>query len=330
VSRCPIFFREGATIVEDKLTGGFVFLLAMGIIVLSTMGLIVVIKFLLNGLSVRVVQAVTRCNGYVGILLGGALTVFAQSSQIVISTLVPFAGVGALPLETVYPMVVGSNVGTALQTVLTSLGAFGEAPLQVALAHLFFNVTGLILWYPLPHLRSVPLWAASRMGQCARDWRLFPIVSIVLYYLVVPAAVFGLSELYLTDNGFAMAFVIAVAVVGGASVIWTVYWCWFKGGHDKYIGCISKLSRKRAGSLTFSEHTGSDEITVNQSAGLSSLKGSITSFKGSSTSFKGSSAPERQDEAVDIDLSERYVDSIVLYSEHAREKSLPAYSQIDI
>jgi solute carrier family 34 (sodium-dependent phosphate cotransporter) len=330
VSRCPLFFREDATIVEDKLAGGLVFLLAMGVIVLSSMGLIVVIKFLLNGLSVRVVQAVTRCNGYVGILLGGALTVFAQSSQIVVSTLVPFAGVGALPLETVYPMVVGSNVGTALQTVLTSLGAFGEAPLQVALAHLFFNVTGLILWYPLPHLRSVPLWLAGRMGQCAREWRLFPIVFIVLYYLVVPAAMFGLSELYLTDNGFAMAVVIVVAVVGGASVIWTMYWCWFKGGHGKYIDCISKLSRKRAGSLTFPEESGSEEMTVNQSVALSSLKGSITSFKGPNTSFKISSASERQDGSMDIDFSERYVDTIVPYSEHTRNKSLPAYSQIDI
>jgi solute carrier family 34 (sodium-dependent phosphate cotransporter) len=221
---------------------------------MSTMGLIVIIKFLLNGLSVRVVHAVTRCNGYVGIVFGGALTVLAQSSQVVVCTLVPFAGVGALPLETIYPIVVGSNVGTALQTVMTSLSAFGAAPLQVALAHLFFNITGFVLWYPLPHLRAVPLWLAGILGHQARVWRLFPIVCIVVLYLVVPFAVFGLSELFLVDNGMAKAFVILVGVAGVSGLAWTVYWCKYRNGHEN-LTFVSKLCRRRSETVGTAETT---------------------------------------------------------------------------
>jgi solute carrier family 34 (sodium-dependent phosphate cotransporter) len=238
------------------------------------MGLIVIIKFLLDGLSVRVVHAVTRCNGYVGIVFGGALTVLAQSSQVVVCTLVPFAGVGALPLEAVYPIVVGSNVGTALQTVMTSLSAFGAAPLQVALAHLLFNITGFALWYPLPHLRAVPLWLAGILGHQARVWKLFPIVCIVVLYVVVPFAVFGLSELYLVDNGLAKAFVILFGAAGVSGLAWTVYWCHYRNGREKYLNCVSKLCRRRSDTVDTAENTAeSNGVSVAEKSSRKLAKG---------------------------------------------------------
>lgn len=266
-----MFFREDATIEEDKLSGGITFIIAIIILVASTMGMIALIKFLLHGLSVRVVHAVTRCNGYFGILLGGAATVFVQSSQAVVSIMVPFAGVGALPLETIYPIVVGSNVGTALQTVMTSMSAFGPEPLQVALAHLFFNVTGMLLWYPIPHLRAVPLWAARRLGQGAKTWRLFPILSILGLYIVIPLLTFGLLELYQSGGTGARVFVILVFVGGGLALGAILYWCKYRGGDEKYLAFVGRLSSRRRGGrggqsvATDPSYNGGDDWDVRKS-----------------------------------------------------------------
>lgn len=229
---------------QDKVSGSIAFFLGLIVLSLSTMGMIKVIQFLLRGLSVRIVQSVTRCNGYFGILFGGAVTVLVQSSQVVTSVLVPFGGVGALPLESIYPIVIGANIGTALQTVLTAMNTLGTAPLQVALAHLFFNVTGFLLWYPLPHLRVVPLYASRRLGHGATIWRLFPLATIVLMYLLMPMFFFGLSELYLTGSNTAQAFSILLAVATGLGLAWLLYWCKYKGGDQKYVDFVTKLGMK--------------------------------------------------------------------------------------
>jgi solute carrier family 34 (sodium-dependent phosphate cotransporter) len=240
----PLLFREDATIHEDRVVGAVVYLLSLALVILSTMGLAIIIKYLLDGLSVRVVHAVTRCNGYFGIFVGGAVTVFVQSSQVVISTIVPFAGVGALPLETVYPMVVGSNIGTAIQTVMTSMSAFGVNPLRVALAHLFFNVTGGLLWYPLPHLRAVILWLARRMGESAKLTRLFPAISIVGIYLVLPLFVFGMTKLYLTNNVGAQVAVVVIGASCASLLLYLLYWCRYQGGYQTYVDHVSSKQSK--------------------------------------------------------------------------------------
>lgn len=265
VFSCPLFFRENATIEEDKVSGGLTFILALVVVIVSTMGMIVTIKLLLHGLSVRVVHAVTRCNGYFGILFGGALTVFVQSSQAVVSTLVPVAGVGALPLETIYPIVVGSNVGTALQTVMVSFSAFGTAPLQVALAHLFFNITGMMLWYPIPHLRVIPMWAARKLGQGAKIWRLFPLISIVIMYVAIPLLVWGLSNLFLTGHKAAQVFVIVFGILGVLCLGYLVYWFSWNGGVEKCVKFFSKVK-----SISGSEFT-------DESSGALSLSGDVES-----------------------------------------------------
>ena len=50
--------------------------------------------------------------GYLAILMGGAMTILVQSSSIFTSALSPLAGIGVISLERVYPLTLGSNIGT--------------------------------------------------------------------------------------------------------------------------------------------------------------------------------------------------------------------------
>jgi sodium-dependent phosphate cotransporter len=51
-------------------------------------------------------------------------------------------------------MVLGSNIGTTVTGILAALGAANlRFSLQIALCHTLFNISGIIIWYPIPYLR---------------------------------------------------------------------------------------------------------------------------------------------------------------------------------
>ena len=51
--------------------------------------------------------------------------------------------------EQMYPMTLGANIGTTVTGLISARVSDNIDALQVALAHLMFNVTGIIIWYPL-------------------------------------------------------------------------------------------------------------------------------------------------------------------------------------
>merc|ERR1712054_562623 len=90
--------------------------------------------------------------GYLAMVLGAIMTILVQSSSVFTSTLTPLAGAGLVSLERAYPLTLGSNLGTTTTSILASFAAGGDkvqSALQIALVHLLFNLTGIILIYPL-------------------------------------------------------------------------------------------------------------------------------------------------------------------------------------
>ncbi len=61
--------------------------------------------------------------GYIAIVMGAVLTFIVQSSSVFTSTLTPLVGVGLITIERVYPLTLGSNVGTTTTAFLASLAA---------------------------------------------------------------------------------------------------------------------------------------------------------------------------------------------------------------
>ena len=50
--------------------------------------------------------------GYFAIVIGCVMTILVQSSSIFTSALTPLAGIGVISLERIYPLTLGSNIGT--------------------------------------------------------------------------------------------------------------------------------------------------------------------------------------------------------------------------
>jgi solute carrier family 34 (sodium-dependent phosphate cotransporter) len=119
-----------------------------------------------------------------------------QSSSVFTSTLNPLVGLGLIEIDRVFPLVLGSNIGTTVTGILASFSVSSQSfpvALQIALCHTLFNVTGIVIWYPIPFVRKIPLLLAKRLGNASAKYRWFAIVYLVNFYFLVPIVVFALS-----------------------------------------------------------------------------------------------------------------------------------------
>ena len=64
--------------------------------------------------------------------------------------------------------------------------------IQIALVHLCFNITGIILFYPVPFMRW-PIPLAQKLGDITSRYRWFSIAYLSLMFFIFPTIVFGLS-----------------------------------------------------------------------------------------------------------------------------------------
>jgi sodium-dependent phosphate cotransporter len=128
-------------------------------------------------------------------VLGAVITFLVQSSSVFTSTLTPLVGIGVISIERVYPLTLGSNIGTTTTSLIAALAAPPEKlhdTLQISLVHLFFNVTGILLFYPIPFMRF-PIPMAKFLGNETAKYRWFAILYLVGMFFLFPVIVLGLS-----------------------------------------------------------------------------------------------------------------------------------------
>ncbi|XP_041371866.1 sodium-dependent phosphate transport protein 2A-like [Gigantopelta aegis] len=191
--------------VSDTVAG---ILLLVFSIALLTGCLIVLVRLLHSMLQSRITRTLKRTinarlpgpfaclTGYLVILVGAGLTMLVQSSSVFTSTLTPLVGVGCLKLRRMYPLTLGSNIGTTATGILAALAAPAstiDVALQIALCHLFFNIFGIMLFYPIPCLRRIPIRAAICLGKTTAKYRWFAVVYLLCMFFIIPGAFFALS-----------------------------------------------------------------------------------------------------------------------------------------
>ena len=151
-------------------------------------------RVVVAGPAERSLNAVLGRSGVLGILVCMILTVAVQSSSISTSLLIPMIAAGVLRLENAYPVTLGANVGTTITALLAALAIPQIAGLQIALVHLLFNVAGILLFYPIPYLRRLPLRAARAVADQAVRRRTMVFVYVILVFVVVPLSVVAVTR----------------------------------------------------------------------------------------------------------------------------------------
>ncbi len=117
------------------------------------------------------------------ILLGMVITAIVQSSSITTSLVVPLIAGGLFSLPAVFPFLLGANVGTTVTALLASLVTQNPAAITVALAHFYFNVTGIVIFYPL---KAIPIAISRWLGWLAYKNKFYPIAYILFVFFIIP------------------------------------------------------------------------------------------------------------------------------------------------
>jgi sodium-dependent phosphate cotransporter len=164
--------------------------------------LMAIIRVMRSAMRTRVERLVSRAfenSAIIGMIVGVVATVMVQSSSITTSLLVPLAGAGVLTLAQAFPITLGANVGTTVTALLAALAATDQnaaAGLTIALVHLLFNLSGIVLIYPAERIRNLPLSAARKLADVAVRSRTLAILYVVLLFYGIPAAIAVLGRAF--------------------------------------------------------------------------------------------------------------------------------------
>lgn len=174
-------------------------LVGLALLFVALRYLVVLLKGFVLGRTEGVLDKYVFGSPLKAMFFGLVLTFLVQSSSVTTSLVVPLIGAGILTVRRVFPYMLGANVGTTATAVLAALVAVagGEpaavAGLTIAFCHTLFNVFGILIIYPVPFIREVPIRMAEWVGELAFKNRLYAIAYLLgLFYLLPLALEFAL------------------------------------------------------------------------------------------------------------------------------------------
>ena len=195
---CPFLFNNPS--MSDAAIGGILLVLALIMLTGCLLLIVKLLRSMLEGSMANVMKkhinadipVIPWITGYIAIIVGAIMTFIVQSSSVFSSTLTPMVGVGLITVERVYPLLLGSNIGTTTTAFLAALTEGKKEALQIALCHLFFNLTGIILYYPIPFMRW-PIAICKILGKTTARYRWFALFYLFLMFFFLPGIIMALS-----------------------------------------------------------------------------------------------------------------------------------------
>jgi sodium-dependent phosphate cotransporter len=124
-------------------------------------------------------------------VVGILLTVMVQSSSITTSLMVPMAGAGILTLRQIFPYTLGANIGTTVTAILAALVTGSVEAVTIAFAHLMFNISGIVIWWPL---KFVPVKMAEKFAVYATKRKVIPIAYVLVLFFILPLTIIYFSS----------------------------------------------------------------------------------------------------------------------------------------
>lgn len=139
-----------------------------------------------GGIERSVNRILDKGAGAGAMAVGMVVTVLVQSSSITTSILIPMLAAGIITIQNAYPVTLGANVGTTITAILASLAAVSPLGLTVALVHTLFNLFGILLFYPIPAMRQIPLRLAQGLATLAQRNKSWVLAYVGGTFVVLP------------------------------------------------------------------------------------------------------------------------------------------------
>lgn len=173
-------------ISNETVTGVSMIVLGIAIIFITLTYITRNMRILIASRIETSMNAALARSGLVGMGVGVIVTIAVQSSSITTSILVPLVAAGILAVRNAYPITLGANIGTTITAFLAALATGTLAGMEIALVHLLFNVFAILIIYPFPRIRYIPVDLAGRLAKLAMNRKTLAIGYVVVAFIVVP------------------------------------------------------------------------------------------------------------------------------------------------
>ncbi|KAG7389291.1 hypothetical protein PHYPSEUDO_010626 [Phytophthora pseudosyringae] len=235
---------EGSS-MSDGSIGAVTVVIGFCILVCSLLTLVKMLAKVFMGPTKRLISKLLNYNGYINIFVGTMITFCVHSSTVVTSTLTPLAGLGVITLEQVYPLVIGANLGTTGTALLAALVTGKSDSVAIALVHFWFNVFGILLFYPIPITRKPILDWARSLAFSSAAWPLTAVLFLVVLFLAAPGVLLGLVYMCTADSTAVevIGYILAAIVVAALGV--GIFWYSKKGGRSMWHAFLEKKRSER-------------------------------------------------------------------------------------
>ncbi len=141
-------------------------------------------------------------NPLLGIAAGAAVTAVMQSSSVTTGIVLALAAANLVDLRGAIPLILGCDIGTCVTALVASLGTNLSAR-RAAVAHLTFNVTGVVIFLPFLFLFEdlARHTSGELMRQIANANTLFKIITTLLFLPFIGSFVKVLTRLIKGEEG---------------------------------------------------------------------------------------------------------------------------------
>jgi sodium-dependent phosphate cotransporter len=175
-------------VVTDNadVAGALTLILGIGLIFLTLTFITKNMKVLVAARIERSLNAALARSSLIGILVGMVVTFSVQSSSITTSILIPLVASGILLVRNAYPITLGANIGTTVTALLAALGAGAVDGLTIAITHTLFNVAGILLIFPWPKVRYLPVSGAEWLADLALKRKSAALGYVAVVFLIIP------------------------------------------------------------------------------------------------------------------------------------------------
>ena len=182
-------FTNISSAISENIAYYLLIVFGIGIIFLAITVIGKLLKKLMVGRAKVIMPNAIGKGPVTGIFSGAVITVLVQSSSTTTSLMVPLAGTGVFRLKQIYPFTLGANIGTTITALLAATAISGETAvfaLQIALVHLIYNTSAVLLIYGIKNLRIIPMRGAVWLARTASENKMIALLYIVGVFFILP------------------------------------------------------------------------------------------------------------------------------------------------
>jgi len=169
------------------------FLVSLAILFLSIRLFIALLRNSLIGESQKTLDLYVFGGPIKAFSWGMFVTALIHSSTTTTSFMVPLVATDKVSLRKAFPFIIGANIGTTFTALVAALSKSPDA-MSIALAHFLFNFIGMLLFFPIPYLREIPLMLAKKIGSFVQRYKFVIFIYVFMLFFLIPFLLIALSQ----------------------------------------------------------------------------------------------------------------------------------------